>query len=563
MAIPFRASVPVAVVLCVLAGAPGAAQEPLLRDTVDDCASPLFLEVDGIGTPSEDFARAAMVAGASPLQPQLIRRASTGRFARVCGGGGAVPWRGRTLPPREGGGGAELRLLPVQARTFFNSGYPDSRNDGALWAGRGVSGDLAAGVELRWGILAAAAAPVVAYQQNRAFDIVPVADSAYSPYRDPWYFTPGVSIDLPQRFGEGSFAQVDPGQSYVRLQARALAIGASTENLWWGPGVRNSILMSNTAAGFPHLHVGTSRSVNVGIGRLEAQALWGRLRESAYFDTVAANDRNVLTAVIGTLEPRGLPGLYLGAARVYVYDVPPGGVPLGDYFVPLLEPFFKYRLARPGNPSGNRPDNQLVSLFARWVLPESGFEVYGEWAREDHARDLEDFLHEPDHSQAYLLGFQKVVPAGGRWVRLRGELTNLYKPAPARGRRAPTSYYTHGHVIQGYTHRGQLLGAGIGPGADSQYLGADLFYSGGRFGVYGERVRRNEDVFYRDPDRVRDGHDVEVAGGLRHVILLSAVDLEWGAAYAFRWNRDFLRDDANWRLDAALRWRPGTRGPSR
>jgi hypothetical protein len=559
-----------AILIFLLAAAPGAAQEapepdedPSARPEVPAgaCVSRGYVEVEGIGTASEDFARAAVVAGVSPLQPQVFRRASEQRFIPVCAGVTGVPWRGRlegSLPPS-----AHARLLPVRTETYFNSGYPDNRNTGALWGGRGISTSLTAGVEARVGVFSAALAPVVAYQQNRAFEITPVEDSAYSPYRNPWYFTPGVSIDLPQRFGDRAFTRIDPGQSYVRLRIRGVALGASTENLWWGPGARNSILMSNTAPGFPHVHVGTARQVDVGIGRLEAQAVWGHLRESAYFDTIPANDRNLFTGVLTSLEPRGLPGLYLGFGRVYVYDLPPEGLPLGDYFVPLLEPFFKHRLARPGNPSGNRPDNQLISLFARWVLPESGFEVYAEWAREDHSRDLEDFLQEPDHSQGYLLGFQKVVPAGQRWVRLQGELTNLYKHAAPRGARAPTSYYTHGHVPQGYTHRGQILGAGIGPGADSQYLGADLFYRGGRIGVYGERVRRNEAVYYRRIPLVRNDHDVEVTGGVRHVVVLPRIDVDWGAGYSFRWNRDFLDDERNWRINAALTWRPGARATAR
>lgn len=566
--IPARASAALALAFFALLAVPRAiaAQESEFPEgpfpaedepAADGCPEPGYLEVDGIGTPSEDFARAAVVAGVSPLRPQLIRRGSTERLLPMCGPAAGTPWRERVLPARERTGGAEVRMLAVQGRTFFNSGYPDTRNDGALWAGRGVSADLAAGVELRWGILSAAAAPVVLYQQNRAFQVDSVGDPAFSPFRNPWYFA--TSIDLPQRFGDGSSAALDPGQSYVRLQARGLAAGASTESLWWGPGVRNALLMSNTAPGFPHAYLGTARPLNVWIGRLEAQVLWGHLRESAYFDTIAANDRNLFTGIAGTFEPRGLPGLYLGMARVYVHGLPPGGLPLRQYFVPLLEPFFKHRLATPDNPTGTRPDNQLVSLFARWVLPESGFEAYGEWAREDHSRDLQDLLQEPDHSQGFTLGFQKVTPAGQRWFRLRGELTNLHKHTLSKGRRAPVSYYTHGDILQGYTHRGQLLGAGIGPGADSQYLGADLFTARGRIGVYAERIRRNEGVYYRRVPLLRDDHDVEVAGGLRHALLLSAVELEWGAAYAFRWNRDFLRDEGNWRLDTAVRWRPGSR----
>ena len=39
---------------------------------------------------------------------------------------------------------------------------------------------------------------------------------------------------------------------------------------------------------------------------------------------------------------------------------------------------------------------QLASIFARWVIPEAGFEVYGEWARDDTPYNLMDMVREPD-----------------------------------------------------------------------------------------------------------------------------------------------------------------------
>ena len=60
--------------------------------------------------------------------------------------------------------------------------------------------------------------------------------------------------------------------------------------------------------------------------------------------------------------------------------------------------------------TGNREGNELVSVFARWVFEESAAEIYAEWARDDALGEWAEFLQEPDHAQAYLLGFQKVAP---------------------------------------------------------------------------------------------------------------------------------------------------------
>src|SRR5690606_19519601 len=171
--------------------------------------------------------------------------------------------------------------------------------------------------------------------------------------------------------------------------------------------------------------------------------------------------------------------------------MPEEGLDLLEY---IERPYTRIR----DNPLGRNNilrDNQLFSIFARWAFPEVGFEVFAEWARDDHWEDLDDLLMEPDHSQTYMLGFQKVVLAGPRWVRLYGELAHLQSSSTYRsGRGGPFIMYAHSQLRQGYTHRGQLLGAAIGPGSDAQILGADVFAPWGMAGLFLERVRWDNDA---------------------------------------------------------------------
>ncbi len=67
---------------------------------------------------------------------------------------------------------------------------------------------------------------------------MPTGQTGPLEYMDPWY---GTSLDMPQRFGADPFWTLSPGQSYLRLDHAGLAAGVSTENMWWGPAVRNSI----------------------------------------------------------------------------------------------------------------------------------------------------------------------------------------------------------------------------------------------------------------------------------------------------------------------------------
>lgn len=512
------------------------------------CARLAPVRVFGVGEPGEELERLAQLTETAPLRSLLFRRAATGDFA-LCTDG-ALPVDVRPVaPPRAEQ--LELGLLPFGLRNALNTGYPDERNDGAMWAGRGLSAELHGGVSLRWKWFSAALAPSVAYQQNRAFPY----PAELGDGRQIQLLSPGHSIDLPVRFGSRPFWTFDPGQSYLQAEAWNVSAGVSTENLWWGPGVRNALLMTNTAPGFAHAFIGTARPVDVWLGWLEAQVLWGLLDESPVFDDDPSNDRRALVALTAGFEPRFMPGLYLGLARVYVEGMQAGKLSAADLVSPLFQSFLKKDLATEENPLGNSADNQLVSAFARWAIPQQHAELYFEWGRDDHNWDLVDLAMEPWHSQAYLLGGQKAFPLGGHWLRVQGELIELGERPAGRARPTPV-FYTHSALRQGYTHRGQMLGAALGPGGEGAYVALDLFGSNGRSGLFFERNVRNEPVFYARGGDERS-HDLELTAGARQSFSWKAFDAELGLSASRRWNQYFGPMALNWSGQLSVTWYPG------
>ena len=63
---------------------------------------------------------------------------------------------------------------------------------------------------------------------------------------------------MPERFGNVNHNKTTYGQSSIRLNWKKLSLGISNENLWWGPSIRNSIMMSNHAQGFKHITFNTT-----------------------------------------------------------------------------------------------------------------------------------------------------------------------------------------------------------------------------------------------------------------------------------------------------------------
>jgi len=531
------AVLPTAVLLLALAAGP-------------DCVS-FDLSLAGIGSLEEDLARTAGLSGAGPVWPGLLRRPSGAEPLLLCPEG--APQR-QELPGHAPAPRLTWELLPPSSLTRVLTGWADDRNDGALWAGRGLGSSLTAGVRARWKWWSAQLAPLAAWQMNRPFYVPPASVAGLSPFANPFN---GGAIDLPLRMGRSDFWTFSPGQSFLRADAFGLAAGLSSENLWWGPGIRNSLLLSNTAAGFPHLFLGTARPIDIWIGWLEAEATWGRLSESRFFDGAPGNDRRLFESVVYTFAPAFGRNFTVGLARVWVY--PDERVGRDAYFNPLLPPFL--RVASP-DPRQNGPENQLMSLFARWVLPEVELELYGEWGRDDFAPTARSLAQDPWAASAFLGGLQKLFPWRGGWLRLQAEGTHTYQ-APAQGAATPI-FYTHGTDRHGYTHAGQMLGAGLGPQGDSQFLGLDWFTGAGRLGLFVERTQRHERYWAEEVFPVARQvltHDVEMAYGARGSWAFREWDLSWELGLAHRYRLHFGAPEGG--LDATLRvsWWPGRAEP--
>jgi hypothetical protein len=445
--------------------------------------------------------------------------------------------------------------LPARIRSFGNSAYPRDRNDGALWNGVGLNTELSAGVAGKWRFLTASLYPKFIYQQNGAFDYPVSQFSDRSEFANPFVF----GIDLPKRMGSESFSLIDLGQSYIQAGNTHAYLAVSNENLWIGPTQVHSLLLSNTAPGIPHVRFGTANPVDLKILWLEAHVIFGSVTESDYLTN--ANPRSYLyQATVATIEPKFLPNFYLGGARVLRDTAGLGGHSVGYYLNRIIEsPFFG------SGESGLDPSDRQSGLFARYVLPESGFEVYLEWGREDFPFSFLNLVLEPDYTQVWSAGAQKVFLSDKRLSRLYLEFVHLGQAGPVRGGRGSVRFGAT--RPPGFTHRGQMLGPGVGPGSDAQTLGFDMFDERSRTGIVLERVRYDEDTYYEQFSRrwSESRHDVEVTGELRRLQFVGPLTIEGALRLSQRWNRDFISavNDApenssefNLGTELSLRWTP-------
>ncbi len=529
-------TVTVLVLLCTLLSAPKSLAQSA-------CISGDFRETELVGT-GADYLRASQLSDTSNPTLRLARRLSN-NIAAPCM---TSLWNSAMGHIRQVKNG--ITVLPFTLAATSNSAYPTDRNNGSMWSGRGLSSMAQGGIVFRAGPISAGLIPEVTYQENKDYVLIPGLGG--SRFSSGMY----VLIDLPQRFGPASYKTANLGQTYIRVDSRFLAAGISNENMWWGPGISNSMMLTNTAPGFPHFFLQTPRALNIGIGRLSAEAFWGKTTESNYLDTISTNNHDLLTAGILTFQPRGSTGLVFGFARTFSF---PYDSLSFQNLTRFGQPFLAKDKVTPDNRSGNGIDDERVSLLFRYVLPASQFELYGEWAREDASYDFADFIGEPEHSSAHQIGIQKVFNRNGvSMFRFYAEMTNLQNLRQNRpGLRPTPSFYLHNP--HGFTNRGQMLGASTGPGSESQLWGLDMFRQWGLAGLFLERVRRDEfspRAIYFWSTGWPLLHDVEITGGLKVTRQIRSLRIDGQFSNAKRRNRNFVRDENNKQFQVRFTWVP-------
>jgi hypothetical protein len=400
------------------------------------------------------------------------------------------------------GRGFQFMAVPLDLEATWNSAIPFSVNDGARWAGRGLSSTVRAGIRMRWGPVHANLVPEIVGVQNALFQIVPSPSDSLQPFANPWHSF-NHTIDAPLRFGSQPFTAIDPGQSSVEVRHRGAALGVGSENLWWGAGLRSGIVMSNNAAGIPQVYLRTVSPLRTNVGSWEGRALLGVLSESRFFDDDPGNDHRTLSGAVATLRPRFDSNLVVGASRVVFASLSrlrSAPSHLADFAMTL--------------PSDGA--DEISALFGQWAFPRSGLAINWEWARL-RLPSFRELLVAPQHTQGYTLGLQWVGPVhdSSTLLRFQSEFTMLEQLIPV-SRQETITFYPSRRVPQGYTQRGQIIGSATGPGSSSQFIATDLLRRTWDAGVVLGRIRWENDAYYFQPVGISyRTHDVSVFAGLR------------------------------------------------
>lgn len=412
-------------------------------------------------------------------------------------------------------GQVDVQFMPIVLQTQYTSDYPYGWNDGPMVPTKGFQAMFSVGVFAKYKFLSVQFRPEFVTATNS--DYVGFDGTTEASW-EVWYRWAN-NIDMPERFGNDTYNRAFWGQSSIRVNFDPISLGLSTENLWWGPGRRNSLLMSNTAPGFAHLTLNTTKPISSPIGSFEGQLVAGRLNGSGFLPLTPLewNDHYVpkrddwryFSGVVLSYQPKWVPGLFLGMTRSFVRYHNESNSSLNDY-LPLLGSGSAWKdLSNPDRPASAEAEkrrDQYGSIFFRWALPKGKAEFYFEYGRNDKPWDTRDLFVQLEHSRAYVMGFTKLIPIRSSihqdMFQFNVELTQLETSRTSTQRSSPT-WYVSDIVNHGYTHQGQVLGAGIGPGSNLQSADFSWFRGIKHIGLQLERLVHNNDFYYAASGDIR------------------------------------------------------------
>ncbi len=455
-------------------------------------------------------------------------------------------------------------------------------NDGSFLPNVGMQQRVQISVAARWKKLYIQLAPEFLKAQNLPPTTYKL-DPVYANLLPFYYNLVNNNMDLYDRIGTEPTNKYLPGQSSIRFQSSHVSVGLSTENLWWGPGIRNSLVMSNHAKSFPHLTLNSVKPLKTSFGHLEAQFVIGYLDKMPFANPEDARMRRefpwywippkdtfqrVFSGYIISWEPKWTRNFFLGIAGSMVK------YRNNEYSRLLVFPFAQVE---------GETRQRLGSFFMRYVMPKDHAEFYVEFGRADKAAYPTNLLQD-SIPMGYTAGVRKYMPLrnGRSHLQFGLEITRLQVPDPRLilrngnpyGPPNYNSWYIHPVVRQGYTNYGQVMGAWIGPGSNSQTLQLGWVKGYKKIMFTGERVQHNNDFYYYffltpylDPFRQNPSkYWADVSASLQAQWDIKSFLLSVGASstwlFNYKWTkldggfsgRSELSDRRNKQLYASLVW---------
>ncbi len=353
------------------------------------------------------------------------------------------------------------------------------------------------------------------------------------------------------------------GQSSLRIDFGLISIGAGTNNIWRGPGIISSLLMSNNAQGFQHFDLNTNRPIKTLFGNFEISIFGAKLTQNSL--SVFEN-KNMKTAPINknfryinfltiTFNPVFLKNFYLGANRVFhqFARTTPSVNFMKDY-VPITLPLFRNVYQ-----DNAEAIDQLISGFVKYTFPKEQAELYFEYGWNDGKSNSRDLILDNSHSSASVLGFRKLQYLNSNnFLDISFEATRMSQ-TPSYLQRDAANWYVHGRISEGYTNENQILGAGSGSGNNIQCLMMTWNKYWNKYGFKIQHIAQSPisrvDLFdLNGGAEVWDDFTYGIVLKQRYKNILFSANIDWVHSNNYLWQENKKRENFHFFLNTIFLW---------
>ena len=367
-----------------------------------------------------------------------------------------------------------ISLLPINFTQKITTRYPYGWNDGAFSLSKGYQFLVGGGIYFQWHKLKIQLRP----------EYVQTATGNYETNAYWGTVTP-------------SSKKIMPGQSNIRFDLGSFTIGASTENMWWGPGIYNSMLMNNNAPGFLHYSINSNRPIITAIGSIQLQLQAGFLQkdssqgyENKRLQTVILEkNKRFYNSISISYQPKFLKNVYLGLTRTFQNYTQLQSSNNNGFvynYVPVFVAFFKKTYS-----DDTVKRDQIASVSAKWILPKEKVEIYFEFGFNDAKQNFRDLMMDMAHSSGYVWGFKKLkYLKNTQYINLNIEIARLAQTTSYLHRNAG-NWYEHGGISEGYTNLNQIMGGGSGFGNNMQALALGYNSGWNKVGIIFQHILQN------------------------------------------------------------------------
>ncbi|MDC1032346.1 hypothetical protein OAQ57_01765 [Candidatus Marinimicrobia bacterium] len=212
-------------------------------------------------------------------------------------------------------------------------------------------------------------------------------------------------------------------ESLLFLHYKYVGLGISNMNHWLGPGIHNTLTMTNNAKGFEHYFIGTlkEKKITKNIG-FDSRYIFSKINDRA--------DGVYLTNLALSLTIHGKVLYRFGIIR----DFLSGGILTddneaikeSDAMALVWGPLFadSKKNSKYTTDWGFEPWDQIITGFMEIIL-DKHTHLYLEIGTGDHRKNFTDLLAHWDHNLAYVVGFRKYLKNnkylfGGEYTSLTG-----------------------------------------------------------------------------------------------------------------------------------------------